>query len=70
MQPTAILALQFPDGSEGRMQYFAADTSDAAIQREIGRAAFARTPTSWLRVAPDYFSDRPRKPDGSPSRSQ
>lgn len=51
MGPTAVIALTFADGTVGRMQYHANDTSDAAIQAAISKSRFAPgIPTSWRRV--------------------
>lgn len=56
MQATTVLALEFADGSVGRMQYYATDTSDEAIQATVDKALFAEgRPLRWFRTTLGSF---------------
>ena len=53
--PTAVIAIEFEDGTVGRMQLFGKVT-DAEIDAEVRKAAFSFSkPKRWVRVALDDF---------------
>jgi hypothetical protein len=58
MEPTAVLALTFPDDSVGRMQYHGKDTSDERLQAEIDKSALPAPPVSWRRCSLEDFPTR------------
>ena len=55
LTPTAVIAVEFADGTMARMQFYDADTSDERIQHEIDKAAWSKPVAGWERVTMDAF---------------
>ena len=57
LSPTAVIAIEFVDGSIGRMQFYGEDTSDERIQREIDKGAWPKPVAGWSRATMDDFPE-------------
>lgn len=53
--PTAVIAVEFNDGTVARMQFYDADASDERIQIEIDKGAWPKPVAGWSRAAMDDF---------------
>lgn len=53
--PSAVIAVEFADGTMARMQFYDADTSDERIQREIDKGAWPKPVAGWSRATIDDF---------------
>lgn len=54
-QPTAVVAVEFIDGTILRMQFYDDDASDERIQAAIDKTAWAKPVAGWERASLDAF---------------